>query len=78
MTEQIACPECDETVERQQRRRRAGDGIVVPLPLGFHAKMRARFGEGDLDLPAPNEVGDDLSGLKVDVSAHESLGFTTA
>lgn len=55
MTEQIACPECDGSVERQQRRGPAHDGFVVPLPLGFHAKMRSCFGEGDLDLPAPNE-----------------------
>ncbi len=78
MTEQIAAPECDETVESQQRRCRAHDGFVVPLPLGFHAKMCTRFCEGDLDLPAPHEIGNDLSGFKIDIGAHECLGFTAA
>ena len=37
----------------------------------FHAKMRTRFGMDDLELPAPNEVGNDLSRLKVVHADHD-------
>ena len=44
-----------ETVEPQDRQCGAQDGVGAPLPLGLHTKMRTSFGEGDLDLSAPNK-----------------------
>jgi len=60
LAEQITSPQCYEAVECHQRRRRAQDGLVVPLSLRFHTKMRTGLGKSDLDLPATNVEGNDV------------------
>jgi hypothetical protein len=47
--------------------------FVGALPLGFDAEMGAGFGEGDLDLLAAHEQGDDLGGVEFGVGAEEGL-----
>ena len=52
--------ERDEGEQREQAGRRACDGQLRPLPLGLDTEMVTHFPEGDFQLPALNEPGDDL------------------
>ncbi len=49
------------------------DGLVAPLPLRLDAEMSASLLEGDLDLPAPHEPGNNLRRLPREVSAEQDL-----
>ena len=46
--------------QAKQAGRRAGDGLVGPLPLGLDAKVVAGLSECDLQLPALREPAEDL------------------
>ena len=52
--EKITGPQRDEAVEAEKCRRGSSDSFVGPLALCLDAKMSARFGERDLDLPSAN------------------------
>src|SRR5712691_8020488 len=56
----------------------AQDRLVGPLTLGFDAEMRADFLEGNLDLPAAHEPGENVARTGVEVGSEEGLRFEFA
>src|SRR6202166_2929336 len=71
-------PDGHQRVESKQRRCRAQDGQVRPLPLRLDAQMLSYFLEGCLDPPAAYEALEDCGGLEVKVGAKECLRVTLA
>jgi hypothetical protein len=62
-------PKGRQRVEAKQRRCRAQDGEVGPLPLRLDTQMFTYLLEGCLDPPAANEALEDRGGFEVQVSA---------
>ena len=63
----VVRPESDDGEQAEQGRRGAKDRLVGPLTLGLDAERGADFRDGDLDLPATDEPGEDVTGTRVDI-----------
>ena len=70
---EVVRPESNDGEQTEQGRRGAEDRLVGPLTLGLYAEMSADFLEGDLDLPATDEPGEDVTGTRVDIGGEEGL-----
>ena len=71
-------PQADQAVEPEEHRGGSSDCGIGPLPPGLEPEMGALFLEGDLDLSAPREDGDDPGRVHVGVGAEEGLGVSVA
>src|SRR6516165_7476466 len=56
----------------------AQDCLVGPLTLGFDAEMRADFLEGNFDLPAAHEPGENVAWSRVEIGGEKGLRFEFA
>lgn len=65
--------QCDDRIQREDDGCGAGNGTIGPLPLCFHAQMRACLFEGNFELPVADESGQDLFRFGGFVSAEECL-----
>src|SRR5208282_4068656 len=62
-------PDGHQRIESEQRRRRAQDGQIRPLPLRLNAETFACFLKGGLDPPAGDKTTKDRGGRKIEYSA---------
>src|SRR3974377_1329575 len=65
----------DDGKQSQQSWRGTQDRLVGPLTLGFDAEMGADFLEGDFDLPAAHEPGENVARTGVEIGGEEGLRF---
>lgn len=64
---------CDEREQAKEGRGRAQNGFVGALTLSFDAERGADLLEGILHRPRPDEVSQDMSGVKGRVGAEQGL-----
>ena len=72
------CPEDDEGEQTEQRRSGPKDCLVGPLALGFDAEMGTGLLEGDFDLPATDEPGEDIARTGIEIGCQECLRIELA
>ena len=70
-------PESDDGEQAEQDRCGAQDRLIRPLALGFDAEMGAGFLEGDFDLPAADEPGEDIARTGVKIGCQKGLTLPT-
>src|SRR6516162_2250544 len=75
---EVVRQQCDDGKQGEQRRRGSKDCFIGPLPLGFDTEMGAGFFEGNLDLPARHEPGEDVARTGIEIGGEESLRFEFA
>src|SRR5215472_4427982 len=66
-------PQRDVGEQGEESRGGAPDGVVGPLTLGLDAEMSADLLKGDLDLPAADEPGKNVVGMRIEVGGQERL-----
>jgi hypothetical protein len=76
--EECRRPHSDQGIQTQQCRGGAPDGAVRPLALGLDPEMSAALGEGDFDLLAADEIGQDHRRIELSVGAEEGLRLVLA
>ncbi len=75
---QLPGRQCHDRIQREDNQRSAGDGTSGPLPLCFHAQVRACLFKGDFDLPTADEPSKDLFRFDSLVGAEEGLRIKLA
>src|SRR5258706_6223821 len=63
----------DEGKQTQQGRRGAGNSLVGPLALGFHAQMFTGMAKGGFHLPAALKENEDVKRVQARVGGQERL-----
>src|SRR5258707_1719576 len=63
----------DEGKQSQQGRRGAGNSLVGPLALGFHAQMFTGMAKGGFHLPAALKENEDVKRVQARVGGQERL-----
>ena len=69
--------QCNDRLQAQQRRGRAGNGAIIPLALRFHPQRRPRFFKRDFHGPATDKPGQHLLRRMLQISRQQGLRFET-
>jgi hypothetical protein len=70
---EIIGPQRDDREQGEESRGCAQDGVVGPLTLGLDAKVSADLLKSHLDLPATDEPGKNVMGMRIEVGRQECL-----